>query len=98
MDEWLMASDFKPVIGHRFTFRAPANPHWNGITDCEVLAVEPNRRLSYSWNASGEEAANGLRTVVTWTLTPTRGGTHVRMEQAGFRSDQDLNFQGFIAS
>jgi uncharacterized protein YndB with AHSA1/START domain len=94
MDEWLMKNDFEPVVGHRFTFRADPMPHWNGITDCEVLIVEPNKRLSYSWNASGEEAVNGLKTVVTWTLTPTDGGTLVRMEQSGFRPEEEQNFQG----
>src|SRR4051794_4624027 len=72
--EWLMQNDFQPVVRHRFNFRATPMPHWNGVVDCEVLAVEPNKRLSYSWNASGAEAAGGLRTVVTWTLTPSKGG------------------------
>jgi uncharacterized protein YndB with AHSA1/START domain len=58
---------------------------WNGVTDCEVLEVDAPRRLVYSWNASGEEAKDGLKSIVTWTLTPTDGGTHVRMEHAGFR-------------
>jgi uncharacterized protein YndB with AHSA1/START domain len=89
-----MKNDFRPVVGHRFNFRATPMPHWNGVTDCQVLVVEPNRRLSYSWNASGEEAAGGLKTVVTWTLTPTRGGTFVRMEQSGFRPEDEANYQG----
>jgi uncharacterized protein YndB with AHSA1/START domain len=60
-----------------------------------VLAVEPNRRLSYSWNASGAEAATGLTSVVTWTLTPTStGGVVLRMEQSGFRPDDERNYQG----
>jgi uncharacterized protein YndB with AHSA1/START domain len=92
--EWLMANDFQPVVGHRFNFRAAPMPHWNGVTDCEVLAVEPNRRLAYTWNASGDEATNGLKTTVTWTLTPTAGGTHVRMEQSGFRPQDTSNYQG----
>jgi uncharacterized protein YndB with AHSA1/START domain len=94
IEAWLMANDFQPVVGHRFNFRAPAMAHWNGVTDCEVLVVEPNARLAYSWNSSGEEAANGLKTVVTWTLTPAEGGTRVRMEQSGFRADQQANYQG----
>ena len=94
IEEWLMQNDFQPVIGHKFNFRARPMPNWNGVTDCEVLLVEPPARLAYSWNASGDEAANGLKTVVTWTLTPTEGGTHVRMEQSGFPSEQSANFKG----
>jgi len=69
-------------------------PRWNGVTDCEVLVVEPCERLAYSWNSSGAEAANGIRTVVTWTLTPTTGGTNVRMEQSGFRPQDESFYRG----
>jgi uncharacterized protein YndB with AHSA1/START domain len=55
MEEWLMKNDFEPVVGHRFNLRSQPMPHWNGVTDCEVLVVEPYKRLSYSWNASGNE-------------------------------------------
>jgi uncharacterized protein YndB with AHSA1/START domain len=55
--------------------------------------VEPNERLSYSWNASGEEAANGLKTVVTWTLTPVTGGVLVRLEQSGFRPEDEAGYR-----
>lgn len=94
IEDWLMKNDFQPVVGHKFNFRATPMPHWNGITDCEVLAVEPCQRLSYSWNSSGDEAANGLKTTVTWTLTPTKGGVLLRMEQSGFRPDDKRNYQG----
>jgi uncharacterized protein YndB with AHSA1/START domain len=94
IEAWLMTNDFQPVAGHKFNFRATPLPHWNGVVDCEVLVVEPCARLSYSWNASGDEAMGGLRTVVTWTLTPADGGTHVRMEQSGFRPEDEANYQG----
>jgi uncharacterized protein YndB with AHSA1/START domain len=94
LGEWLMKNDFEPVVGHSFTFRATPRPHWNGVVDCRVLVVEPHERLSYSWNASGEEAADGLKTVVTWTLTPVAGGTQLRMEQSGFRPQDEANYQG----
>jgi uncharacterized protein YndB with AHSA1/START domain len=94
IEEWLMENDFQPVVDHRFNFRATRMPHWNGVVDCQVLVVEPNQRLSYSWNASGEEATGGLKTVVTWTLTPTKGGVLVRMEQSGFRLEDEANYQG----
>jgi uncharacterized protein YndB with AHSA1/START domain len=83
IEAWLMKNDFMPVVGHRFDFRAD----W-GSVGCQVLEVEPNRTLSYTW------AAYGLESVVTWTLTPTRTGTHLRMEQSGFRPDQQQAYQG----
>jgi uncharacterized protein YndB with AHSA1/START domain len=92
IEEWLMKNDFKPAVGHRFDFRADFLP--NGALDCEVLAVEPEKKLSYTWNSTGGDTANGLKSVVTWTLTPTGMGTHLRMEQSGFRPDQPQYYQG----
>jgi uncharacterized protein YndB with AHSA1/START domain len=83
MAEWLMKSDFTPAVGHRFSFR----PDWGAI-DCQVLEVEPGRTLAYTW------AARGLESVVTWTLTPTSAGTHLRMEQSGFLPHQNQAFHG----
>ena len=94
IETWLMKNDFQPVVGHRFNFRATPVMGWNGVTDCEVLALEPPTRLVYSWNASGEQARDGLKTVVTWTLTPVEGGVLVRMEQSGFRPQDEPGYRG----
>lgn len=92
--EWLMQNDFEPVVGHRFNFRATPIPNmWNGVSDCEVLEVDPPRRLVWRQQASGEQKADGLDTLVTWTLTPVEGGTHVRMEQSGFRPKDEGGYQ-----
>jgi uncharacterized protein YndB with AHSA1/START domain len=88
IEEWLMKNDFQPVVGHAFNFRSTPVPGWNGIIDSQVLLIEPNSRLSYSWSTMG------MNSVVTWTLTPTGAGTHVRMEQTGFRSEQDAAYKG----
>jgi uncharacterized protein YndB with AHSA1/START domain len=88
VEESLMKNDFQPVVGHRFSFRATPVPNWDGVIDCEVLVVEPNSRLTYSW------ATMGGKSVVDWTLTPTQGGTHLRMEHSGFRSEKDANYKG----
>lgn len=93
IEDWLMRNDFQPVVGHTFNFRSDPMPHWNGVVDCEVLVVEPEKRLSYSWNSSGEEAGR-LQTVVTFTLTPTASGVLVRMEQSGFRVQDESNYRG----
>jgi uncharacterized protein YndB with AHSA1/START domain len=37
--------------------------------------------------------ALGLESAVTFTLTPTPAGTHLHMEQKGFRRDQPQNYQ-----
>ena len=86
--EWLMANDFQPLVGHQFKFRSTPMPNWNGVIDCEVLAVEPNQKLSYSWSSLG------LVSVVVWSLVATSGGMLLRMEQSGFRPDQEAAYQG----
>jgi uncharacterized protein YndB with AHSA1/START domain len=83
LEEWLMKNDFVPVVDHRFDFRGD----W-GSVQCQVMTVEPNKTLSYTWGAYG------LGSVVTWTLTPTSTGTHLRMEQSGFRPDQQQAYEG----
>jgi uncharacterized protein YndB with AHSA1/START domain len=92
--EWLMRNDFEPIVGHRFNFRAAPVHGWNGVTDCEVLEIIPMQRLAHSWNASGEQAPDGLKTIVTWTLTRSEKGTHVRMEQSGFRPQDEAGYRG----
>ena len=88
MEEWMLKNDFQPVVGHRFSFRAEPNPLWDGIIECQVLAVEPNQRLSYSWGSMG------LASTVTFTLTPVDGGVLLRMEQSGFQPGQEQAYQG----
>jgi uncharacterized protein YndB with AHSA1/START domain len=83
IEEWLMHNDFKPQLGHRFELRAD----WGAVA-CEVVAIDPNKTLSYTWSAYGVE------TVVIWTLSRTGAGTRLRMEQSGFRPDQQQAYQG----
>ncbi len=81
--DWLMKNDFQPQVGHRFQFSSD----WGSVA-CKVLEIEPNRTLAYSWDA------NGLESVVTWTLAPSPAGTMLRMEQSGFQAGQDQFHQG----
>lgn len=80
---WLLPARFAPVVGHRFVLEAD----W-GTVACEVREVVPPVRLVYTWDAGD------LRSVVAWTLTATPGGTRLRMEQTGFRSDQPRYYGG----
>jgi uncharacterized protein YndB with AHSA1/START domain len=88
IEERLMKNDFKPEVDHRFNLRKAPKPDVSIVVDCQVLVVEPNKTLSYTWEAYG------LESVVTWTLTPAGTGTHLRMEQSGFRPDQQRAYQG----
>ena len=83
IEEWLMKNDFAPVVDHKFNLRGD----W-GAVDCQVKEVEPMKTLSYTW------AAYGLESIVTWTLTPSAKGVKLRMEQKGFRPDQEPFYQG----
>ncbi len=81
---WLMPNDFQLKIGHRFTFKGTPMPSvkFSGIVQCEVLAFEVERNLSYSWaDHSGE---NDLRSTVSWRLEPEGQGTHLFLEHGGF--------------
>lgn len=90
IEAWLMKNDFQPVVGHRFRLSG----EWGGVLDCEVLVVEPEKTLAYTWDFANDNPAYALKSVVTFTLTPTGAGTHLRMEQAGFRPDQKQAFGG----
>lgn len=83
IEDWLMQNDFRPTVGHSFELDA----EWGKVT-CEVLAVEPHKSLAYTWQA------HGLDSVVTWTLSRTATGTHLRMEQTGFGADQEQAYRG----
>jgi len=86
--QWLMNNDFEPVVGRKFKFRSQPVANWDGVIDCEVAVVEPLKRLSYSWGTMGMES------VVAFALTPTEGGTHLRMEHSGFGADQEQAYKG----
>ena len=92
MEAWLMTNDFALKVGHRFNLRG----EWGGVLDCEVLEIDPNRSLSYTWDFAHEDQAYALKSVVTFTLTPTATGTHLRVEQAGFRTTQKQALGGAL--
>lgn len=92
--EWLAKIDFDAAPGFRFTAQINPQPGKSFIFDCEVIAVEPNKLLTYAWNADGDGSGRGLRSTVTWQITATPGGTLLRMEQSGFEPDQPLYYYG----
>jgi uncharacterized protein YndB with AHSA1/START domain len=102
ISRWLKMplTGFEPVKGNRFTYRTSPAGEWDGTIQCEVLDVQPNRRLAYSWK--GGHAGNAgygapLDTIVTWTLAATEAGTRLRLVHSGFvspRNDNALRVMG----
>ncbi|BFU42464.1 SRPBCC family protein [Krasilnikovia sp. MM14-A1004] len=74
---WWAQGDIKPVVGHRFTLDMG---EW-GMQRCEVVAVEPERLLTYTF------AEGVLDTTITWRLEPEGAGTRLFLEHSGFAPD-----------
>ncbi len=77
--KWLMKNDFEPTVGRKFQFRAKPVMGWSGVVDCEVLELEPPRRMVWRWRS------DQIDTTVTITLDRVDGGTRLRLVQDGFR-------------
>ena len=75
---WLMPNDFRPEIGHRFTFRTKPAPGFDGIVHCEVLELVPPERLVISWKGGP------LDTRVAFELAETSTGTRLTLRHTGF--------------
>lgn len=72
---WMMDNDFEPRLGHKFYFRQAALPGVDSYIRCEVIELEPPKRLAYRWQASEAEPSM----IVTWTLTAVAGGTTLQL-------------------
>jgi len=90
--EWLMPNNFEPVVGQKFRFQVdPVKGFDSGLRECEVLAVEPPRRLVYSWLAvpANPKKPYPKPITLTWTLTADSAGTHLVLELDGL---EELNW------
>jgi len=87
--EWLMPNNFKAEVGHRFQFQVDPMPLCNTRTECEVLEVDPPRRLVYTWtlhfdNKPGKKPQGPM--TITWTLEPEGEGTRLVLVQEGLET------------
>ena len=81
--QWLMETDFKPVVGHKFRFVCSVTNY------CEVLEVKPYKKLAYSWLTNSLTTGNPFHSKVVWTLTPKSGGTELQLVHDGFTALED---------
>jgi uncharacterized protein YndB with AHSA1/START domain len=91
LTQWLLpVSEFELEPGAAFTFQAPPQPEWDGQVKCQLVEIEEGRKLSYRWLVGEMD----IETVVTFTLTRSESGTHLAMEQSGFKPGQRQAFGG----
>jgi len=87
--QWLLpTTGFALEPGGAFTLQAPPQPGWDGTVNCQLVEIEPLRKLRYTW------VVGDIDTVVTFTLAPTESGTTLSVVQSGFKPDQKQNFGG----
>ena len=54
--EWLMPNDFEARVGHKFRFQVDPMPGCGHLTMCEVLEVDPPRKLVQTWHPLWDES------------------------------------------
>lgn len=85
LEQWLMKTDFQPVVGHKFRFTSQSGK----IIYCEVLEVYPFNKLSYSWQANSANGNETFDTKVVWTLFAKGNGTELQLSHNGFTALED---------
>jgi uncharacterized protein YndB with AHSA1/START domain len=91
MSQWLMKSNFLPILGHEFQFRINPMPNleFDGVFYCKVLEITPFKKLSYSWKfGPGDGTMHDSE--VNWTLTEQDNGTGLQLVHRGFAGADTL--------
>ena len=83
---WLMPNDF--TLHEGAAFRLDARPEHAAPFECEVLEIDPPRRLRTRWNVAGQP------TTVTFLLRPDGDETVLRVEHDGLPPDEQPKFDG----
>jgi len=84
--QWWAPGDIRPLVGHRFEL--DMGPTF-GKQPCEVLTVEVERVISYSY------APGTLNTTITWRMQPEGKGTRLFLEHKGFDLDSPTGKAAF---
>jgi uncharacterized protein YndB with AHSA1/START domain len=90
LSQWLMKTDFQPVVGHKFHFIGECTDKGDAAAYCEVLEVKPYSRLSYSWQTNSLYDGKPFDSTVVWTLIAKDNGTELHLVHNGFRAVEDV--------
>jgi len=94
MEQWLMKTNFQPIVGFEFQFitKPILSLNFDGICHCKVLEIAPFDRLSYSWQCGPGEGVISLDSVVVWELKPIDKGTELFLDHSGFEKEENIPF------
>ncbi len=76
LQRWFLQGDLQPVVGHRCRCEGVGASGRQESVECEVLVVEPQRRLAFRCTSMD----TGAVSLVSWTIVPRRGRTLLRIE------------------
>lgn len=79
LERWLMPNDFVAEVNRIFTMTTAPRPGFDGTICCQVLELDPPRRMQWSWRAGS------MNSTVTFELSPTETGTRLTLRHEGFR-------------
>ncbi|TQC47930.1 SRPBCC domain-containing protein [Rhodococcus sp. WS4] len=79
---WWASGDIAATVGHRFHLDMPG---W-GSVPCEVVEVEPERRLVYTFTENW---------TLTWNVVPEGTSTRLFLEHSGFDLDDKRSRDAF---
>ena len=96
---WLMPNDFRLQLGHEFKLHTKPMPELglDGIFHCEILTIEPLKKLVYSWKAGPGNREFTMDTICEWTLEPMGQGTKLFLRHSGFKESNIDIFKGMTA-
>lgn len=90
---WLMKTDFVAETGRTFRMWCDDNQGGTDLYICKVLALEPQRRMVWSWVLDGQQAAG--RSIVEFGLEEVPEGTRLTIQHRGdLDPDRIEQFEG----
>lgn len=88
MKTWLLDTNFVPEIGRSFEMWCENKDGSIDTYHCQVLELEPPRRMLWSWVLAGSES-EGI-TFVAFELEPLEAGTKLTLTHSGDRDSATI--------
>lgn len=81
LSQWLMQTDFEPIIGKKIRFTGQPNKFWRGYVDCVVTNIELEKLIEYKWQSNEKHTPTTIRHEISKN---SNGTTHLIATHLGF--------------